>query len=127
MSSRSGQNGTPELELWAHWRKPETSLLLLCGPSGRCGAFRGYRLGIEFAGEPNGRLTNIEQRAAALLHHGAGLLVEAVGEFPDRLHLAEQIIRLARRQAGYEVCLAHGPVDGRKSIVGLADDAFDGF
>src|SRR4051794_8323380 len=97
----------------------KASLLLFPGPSERSGAFSGCGLRTEFAGKPYSRLTDFEQRAAAFLDHGTGLPVEAVGQFPDRLHLVEQIIRLAARQARHgAVDPAHRAIHGCKSIIG---------
>src|SRR3954452_5505953 len=108
--------------------KKGASLPFFAGPSRWRWVVGGCRLGIKLSVQSNGRLADIEKLTAAFFHQRAGLSIETLGQFADRLDLAEQILRLAVGKTWDDVVdLRHRIIDTCKTIVGSAHDAFDQF
>ena len=80
----------------------------------------------EFSGHPAGGLADVDQRAPAFLHQHAGTLVEALGEFVNRLHFLKQVVGLTVGNSGHDVVdLVEHAVDAGEGVVGLCQYIVD--
>src|SRR4030088_912793 len=114
-----------QVRLWLRWCEPSLPLSAWDSRGGCSAAASSLRF--EFAGHLDGCLAGIEQRATSFLDQGAGALIEALGQFANRLHLVKQLVGLSVRKAGHDVIdLCHGAVEALEGIVSLAYDAVDG-